>query len=137
MTDCPYCTRIVSRNGVVAENELAVALSDGYPVSVGHTLVVPRRHEADYFRLSEDEQVAILRLVREVQQHLQEDLRPSAFNVGVNAGPAAGQTIGHAHLHLIPRYVGDVPDPRGGVRWVIPAKARYWSTDSSQRGETS
>lgn len=128
MTDCPYCTRIATMDGIVAQNELAVALRDKYPVSKGHTLVIPRRHEADYFRLTEDEQIAILRLVKEAQRYLQEELKPAAFNVGVNAGSAAGQTISHAHVHLIPRYAGDVPDPRGGVRWVIPVKAPYWES---------
>jgi diadenosine tetraphosphate (Ap4A) HIT family hydrolase len=130
MSDCPYCLRIATGDGVVAENELAVALADGYPVSTGHTLVVPRRHEADYFHLSEEEQIAILRLLRQMHERLLKESQPDAFNVGVNAGSAAGQTIGHAHLHLIPRYQGDVPDPRGGVRWVIPAKARYWVDDA-------
>jgi len=106
-----------------------VAIRDQYPVSEGHTLVVPRRHESDYFQLTEDEQVAMLRLVRIEQARLVQELTPAAFNVGVNAGAAAGQTVLHAHIHLIPRYLGDVPDPRGGVRWVLSGKACYWRED--------
>ena len=128
MTECPYCARIKTGDGVVESNELAVALMDQYPVSPGHTLVVPRRHESDYFGLTEEEQTAMLRLLRSVEERLHTELNPAAFNIGVNTGPAAGQTIPHTHMHLIPRFTGDVPDPRGGVRWVIPAKANYWDT---------
>jgi diadenosine tetraphosphate (Ap4A) HIT family hydrolase len=126
VTDCPFCLRIATRDGVLAENELAVAIRDLYPVSEGHTLVVPRRHESDYFKLTEEEQIAILRLVREQERRLREELSPAAFNMGLNSGPAAGQTVPHAHIHLIPRYEGDVPDPRGGVRWVLASRAPYW-----------
>lgn len=114
MTDCPFCVRIRAGNEGLEANELAVALTDGYPVSPGHTLIVPRRHEPDYFRLTEEEQTAILRLVRLVQERLARDLEPAAFNVGVNSLPAAGQTIPHADVHVIPRFEGDFPDPRAG-----------------------
>jgi len=113
---------------VTAENEKAAAFPDGFPISPGHSLIVPKRHEADYFALSRDEQIAILDLTAELRARIQADGEAIAFNVGVNAGSGAGQTVGHAHLHLIPRYSGDVADPRGGVRWIIPDKAAYWES---------
>ena len=106
----------------------AVAFADGFPLSPGHTLVVPRRHVADFFELSPLEQGDLWRLVAEVQRTLAERDAPHGFNVGLNVGAAAGQTVAHAHVHVIPRYTGDVADPRGGVRWVLPAKAAYWSS---------
>lgn len=124
--DCPYCRKMRTGEGVVAENELALAIKDEFPLNPGHTLVVPRRHVGDFFQLTEEEQAAIHALVRQMQASLQEQYRPAAFNVGLNNGPAAGQTIPHVHVHLIPRYLGDVPDPRGGVRWIIPERAPYW-----------
>jgi diadenosine tetraphosphate (Ap4A) HIT family hydrolase len=123
---CHFCER--SRSGVViAKNDLAVAFADAYPISEGHTLIVPLRHEADFFSLSEAEQRAMLSLARSVQRRLHRKHAPDGYNVGINIGKAGGQTVDHVHLHVIPRYSGDVEDPRGGVRWVIPAKARYWS----------
>ena len=108
-------------------NTLAAALLDRFPVSEGHTLVVPVRHEPDFSALSPDEEKAVWSLAREVIERLKGDKAPNGFNIGVNIGEAAGQTVGHAHLHVIPRYTGDVADPRGGVRHVIPAKAAYWA----------
>lgn len=125
---CPFCTRLQGGEALV-ENGLAAALADAHPISPGHTLVVPLRHEADYFALTDDEQAAVHRLVRVMQQRLTDQHHPSAFNLGLNNGADAGQTIPHVHLHLIPRYPGDRPDPRGGVRWIIPEKARYWDRD--------
>ena len=89
-------------------------------------LVVPKRHVASLFDLPDEEQAAIWKLVAQVRGKLASELQPDGFNVGVNDGPAAGQTVPHAHVHIIPRRAGDVPDPRGGVRWVVPAKAQYW-----------
>ena len=126
MRECPFCSRIETGD-VITRSDLAAAFYDGFPISSGHVLVVPVRHEADFFTLSVDEQVAIWDLVREMRDVLEAEHHPSAFNVGINIGADAGQTIGHAHLHLIPRYEGDVDDPRGGVRWIIPEKAPYWS----------
>jgi diadenosine tetraphosphate (Ap4A) HIT family hydrolase len=107
-TPCPFCTRIASAHAF-QQDGTALALPDAFPLNPGHTLVIPRRHVADLFTLTAD------------QEH-----HPDAFNIGVNVGAAAGQTVDHAHVHVIPRYVGDVPDPRGGVRWVVPARAPYW-----------
>ena len=123
---CPLCER--ARGGlVVRENASAVAFDDGYPVSRGHTLIVPRRHVADLFALSWEEQQALWALLPVVKEALDRAHRPAGYNVGVNVGQAAGQTVAHVHVHVIPRYDGDVPDPRGGVRWVIPDRADYWS----------
>jgi diadenosine tetraphosphate (Ap4A) HIT family hydrolase len=89
-------------------------------------LVVPRRHVASLFDLPEGEQAALWRLVAQVRSKLMAELQPDGFNIGVNDGLAAGQTVMHAHIHVIPRRLGDIADPRGGIRWVMPAKAMYW-----------
>ena len=125
MSECPFCTRI--EDGEVLERtRLAAAFLDGFPISPGHTLVVPVRHEADFFALSDMEQAAVWVCALRARDRLRSDHAPTGFNVGINIGENAGQTVGHAHLHLIPRYSGDVEDPRGGVRWIIPDKAQYW-----------
>jgi len=111
---------------LIASNTLAAAFADGFPLTPGHTLVVPRRHESDFLALSPAERAAIWALVPDVCRHIETRHHPDGYNIGVNVGEAAGQTVGHAHLHVIPRYRGDVEDPRGGIRWIIPGKARYW-----------
>ena len=128
MADCPFCLIVSGRSDVkpVAESEHSVAFEDLYPLSQGHTLVVPRRHEADLFQLDKDERADAWGLLDVVQQLLVERLKPDGFNIGVNVSDAAGQTVEHAHIHLIPRFRGDVEDPRGGIRWVIPDEAPYW-----------
>ncbi len=110
----------------MAENDLAVAFADAFPLSLGHCLVVPRRHEADFLALTSQEQAAVWALVAPVRRSIEGDRVPDGYNIGINVGEAAGQTVVHAHLHVIPRYRGDVADPRGGIRWIIPARARYW-----------
>jgi diadenosine tetraphosphate (Ap4A) HIT family hydrolase len=122
---CPFCERLRAGDVTVAAGG-AAAFPDGYPVAEGHTLVVATRHEPDFFALSEGEQADIWGLVASVRQALVERLRPAGFNIGLNSGRAAGQTVDHAHVHVIPRFSDDVEDPRGGVRWVLPAKAAYW-----------
>ncbi len=109
----------------VASNEHAFAFRDRYPVSPGHTLVVTRRVVPDWFAASKEEQLAILALIDQVKQKLDRELKPAGYNVGFNAGQAAGQTVMHLHVHVIPRYLGDVTDPRGGVRGVIPTRQGY------------
>jgi diadenosine tetraphosphate (Ap4A) HIT family hydrolase len=111
----------------VASNERAFALRDRFPVSPGHTLVVPRRLIATWFEATPEERSAIFELVDEVKRALDLELRPDGYNIGINAGEAAGQTVMHLHVHVIPRYRGDVDDPRGGVRHVIPGKGYYLS----------
>ena len=109
----------------VAANALAFALRDAFPVSPGHTLIVPRRSVATWFDASREEQRAMLDLLDEVKRALDAELAPDGYNVGFNAGEAAGQTVMHLHLHVIPRFAGDVADPRGGVRHVIPGRGNY------------
>jgi diadenosine tetraphosphate (Ap4A) HIT family hydrolase len=122
--DCPFCTLPADR--IVAENELAVAIRDAFPVTPLHTLVIPKRHEPGYFQLSTAETRAcglLLNVQQEELRRLDPDI--AAFNIGVNEGPVAGQTVPHCHIHLIPRRKGDVENPRGGVRHVIPGKGIY------------
>ena len=123
--DCPFCR--LEANRIRLENEFAVAIPDGFAVTEGHTLVLPKRHVPSLFDLPEGEQAAVWLLVSQVRASLMNEMNPDGFNVGLNDGPAAGQTVMHAHVHVIPRRAGDVADPRGGVRWVIPAKAQYWA----------
>jgi diadenosine tetraphosphate (Ap4A) HIT family hydrolase len=123
--DCVFCERLRGKDFVVA-NDLAMAFLDAFPLSDGHCLVVPRRHEADFLALTQEELAAVWGLVPAVRRYIEAKNVPAGYNIGINVGEAAGQTVGHAHLHVIPRHQGDVPDPRGGIRWVIPAKAAYW-----------
>ncbi|HQR21767.1 MAG TPA: HIT domain-containing protein [Burkholderiales bacterium] len=122
--ECPFCALPLER--IERQNSLALSFFDAYPVSDGHALVIPRRHLASAGDLTEAEVVAIWQLLRQMREIVHERHRPDGFNIGVNDGAVAGQTVGHAHFHLIPRYAGDLPDPRGGVRWVLPGKAKYW-----------
>ena len=109
----------------LASNALAFAIRDRFPVSPGHTLVIPKRLVPTWFDASHEEQLALLALVHEVKLLLDAELRPDGYNLGLNVGEAAGQTVFHLHLHVIPRFRGDVADPRGGVRHVIPSKGNY------------
>jgi diadenosine tetraphosphate (Ap4A) HIT family hydrolase len=122
---CVFCERLTAGE-FVAENERAVAFLDAYPLTPGHCLIIPRRHEPDFLGLTQDEQSAIWTLVGPVRRHIESNNLPDGYNIGINVGEAAGQTVAHAHLHIIPRRQRDVADPRGGIRGIIPAKARYW-----------
>jgi len=124
-TPCPFCTLPPER--VLASNALAFVIRDGYPVSPGHTLIIPRRHVGSFFEISEEERAAMLALLDGQKRALDAEYSPAGYNVGINDGAAAGQTVPHLHIHLIPRFAGDLPDPRGGVRWVMPHKAKYWA----------
>ncbi len=126
-TPCPFCH--LPRDRVLLENELAIAFRDGFPVSKGHTLVIPKRHVDSFFDTTPEEQAAVLQLVGEARVDLDNRYHPAGYNIGINDGTAAGQTVMHMHLHLIPRYDGDRADPRGGVRWVLSSKAAYWDKD--------
>jgi len=112
----------------MAVDELFAVISDKFPVSTGHTLIIARRPAVRFSELTSPERTRLLEWVEWAQERLQQTLRPSpeAFNLGVNDGAAAGQTMPQFHFHVIPRFAGDVRDPRGGVRWVIPGKAKYW-----------
>jgi diadenosine tetraphosphate (Ap4A) HIT family hydrolase len=123
--DCPFCRLETGR--IRLQSKVAVAFLDGFPVTQGHTLVIPKRHAVSLFELPDNEQAEVWKLVAQVRASLLAELRPDGFNIGLNDGTAAGQTVTHAHVHVIPRRHGDVPDPRGGVRWVVPAKAAYWA----------
>jgi len=112
---------------VLFRSDAAIALRDAYPVSPGHTLIIPVRHTASFFDATPLERSEMLALLDRAKAQLEAEFFPLGFNVGINDGTAAGQTVHHLHMHLIPRYHGDVPDPRGGVRWIIPEKADYWS----------
>lgn len=117
----------MDRARIAIESPLAVGFDDAYPISPGHALVIPRRHVGSFFDLNPEEQLALLDVLAQLRTRCINLYRPDAFNIGINDGPAAGQTVAHMHMHLIPRYSGDRPDPRGGVRWIIPEKANYWS----------
>jgi diadenosine tetraphosphate (Ap4A) HIT family hydrolase len=122
---CPFCH--VPADRVVLKSELAVVVRDGFPVSPGHTLIIPHRHIASFVELTEAERVDLMSLLATARDGLERTFRPDGYNIGINDGPAAGQTVPHLHVHLIPRYNGDREDPRGGVRWVLPDKAAYWN----------
>jgi len=109
----------------VIENEWAFAHYDSYPVNPGHCLIITRRHVAEYFQATAEEKAAIWSLVDEMKVIIDKEYKPDAYNVGVNIGEAAGQSIPHLHIHMIPRYKGDMENPRGGVRGVIPHKQKY------------
>lgn len=121
MNDCPFC----AAGAVELSNALAWARFDLNPVTTGHLLVLTRRHVAGYFDSTAQERAALLELLDAGKAMLEERYRPDGYNIGINVGAAAGQTIAHLHVHLIPRYAGDVANPRGGVRGVIPARQNY------------
>ena len=122
--DCVFCNNCAER--IIAENELCFAIRDGFPVTDLHTLIIPKRHVADFFDLYQPELNAIHDLLsRQRQSIMHEDKTVTGFNVGINAGKSAGQTVFHVHIHLIPRRNGDVEEPRGGIRGVIPRKQSY------------
>ncbi len=123
---CPFCTLPPVR--IIDSNEHGVVIRDGFPVSPGHTLIIPRTHKSSFFDLTIQEREALMKLLERAKKVLDKEFAPAAWNIGINDGAAAGQTVLHLHIHIIPRYVGDSEDPRGGVRWVIPEKANYWST---------
>lgn len=124
MTKCIFCA--IDRSRIIADNDLAYAISDGFPVTEGHSLVIPKRHVENYFDMTSDELLACDDLLRRLRdESLKNDPSVKGFNIGMNAGEAAGQTIFHCHIHLIPRREGDVDEPRGGVRHLIPGKGSY------------
>jgi len=122
--NCLFCSIETTR--IIAENGLTYAIRDGFPVTEGHTLVIPKRHVDDYFGLLQEEVLACNELLQSIRQDIQSsDKSVMGFNIGMNAGEVAGQTIFHCHIHLIPRRQGDVDSPRGGVRHLIPGKGSY------------
>jgi diadenosine tetraphosphate (Ap4A) HIT family hydrolase len=121
---CPFCPPPDER--VFYRGDLVIGLWDGFPVSPGHALLVPVRHVETWFEASPDELAELAKATREARRAILEQHAPDGFNIGVNVAEAGGQTVPHLHVHVIPRYAGDVPDPRGGVRWVVPGQAAYW-----------
>lgn len=122
---CPFCH--IENHEIIAESDYFFAKLDGYPVSEGHTLLISKRHVSTYFDLTVDEQIDMVKLLNIVKKKSDNDFETNDYNIGINCGELAGQTIDHIHVHLIPRRQGDVEDPRGGVRWVIADKAKYWN----------
>ncbi|BCS53460.1 HIT family protein [Geobacter sp. SVR] len=123
-TPCRFCH--LDPSWFVMDNNLALAIYDNFPVTPGHALIIPKRHMVSLFEATREEQAALLDLTAAMRLLLLQERSPDGFNVGINDGAAAGQTVMHLHIHLIPRYAGDSSDPRGGVRWIMPEKARYW-----------
>ena len=128
MTDCLFCK--IEKSKIVSENDLFIVVRDNYPVTELHTLIISKRHTASYFELEDSEKISLIKtLDKQKNLLLQNDSTIKGFNIGINDGVEAGQTIMHFHAHLIPRRTGDVQNPRGGVRGVIPEKQNYESGD--------
>lgn len=123
--DCIFCN--LSPERIERGNEYAFIVRDAYPISEGHSLIIPRRHIRSFFDVSDVERDALIKLLEEQKASLDVSYKPDGYNIGINDGAAAGQTVAHLHIHLIPRYQGDQEDPRGGVRWIFPDFADYWS----------
>ncbi len=120
---CIFCS--LPAASIMDENELGMAVRDIFPVNPGHTLIMPKRHVSSYFDLTDDEVLALMQLMRRAKEAIDSEFSPDDYNIGVNNGPIAGQTVPHVHIHVMPRYRDDVDDPRGGVRNVIPERAVY------------
>ncbi|MFP4178050.1 MAG: HIT family protein [Acholeplasmataceae bacterium] len=122
---CVFCEALKDQRRIIAENERAFAIYDRYPVQEGHALIMPKRHVESFFDLEQEEVNDLFALAKKVRTSIDRKHHPDGYNLGINDGVHSGQTVMHVHLHLIPRYRGDVPDPTGGVRGVIPAKRTY------------
>jgi diadenosine tetraphosphate (Ap4A) HIT family hydrolase len=127
INNCPFCgiENKVDKSRIIYEDSTWIAIEDGYPVSKGHTLLIPKRHCKTYFDLNYLELVSVGVTIGIVKMMLDTKYKPNGYNIGVNCGEASGQTVSHCHIHIIPRYNGDMEDPRGGVRGVIPSKQKY------------
>lgn len=125
LMDCPFCSIPVER--IISDGKFGFVVRDAFPLSFGHSLVISKRHVSSFFDLKNEEKHEMITLLDHAKNALDSELSPEGYNVGINDGQAAGQTVPHLHIHLIPRYKGDVEDPRGGVRWIFPDKADYWS----------
>lgn len=125
MNKCVFCNQFIPNRKSLFENELAVAYFDEFPVSKGHVLIITKRHASTFFDITNEEQMAIIDLLNKCKEYIDKNYNPDGYNVGFNCGESAGQSVMHVHMHLIPRYKGDVDDPRGGIRGVIPIKKNY------------
>jgi len=121
--DCIFCN--IERDRIITENETAYAIYDIFPVNKGHMLIIPKKHIKDYFETNEQDKDGLWKLVDECKKIVDKEFNPDGYNIGINCGEAAGQTVMHLHIHLIPRYIGDIDNPKGGVRGVIPEKRVY------------
>ncbi len=122
---CIFCQKYKNHKDIVYENNTVFVIYDSFPVSKGHCLIIPKRHIPDYFSINKEELNDIDTAIKEIKKILDDTNHPDGYNMGINNGKAAGQTVFHLHIHLIPRYLGDVSNPRGGVRAVIPGKQNY------------
>lgn len=122
--DCIFCTYL-EKGPLIAENEGSFAIYDNFPVTKGHALIIPKRHFSSYFEATSDEVSYLDSMIRKVKETIDEKYHPDGYNIGINVGKAAGQTIFHLHIHLIPRYEGDVDNPRGGVRKLMKPLVEY------------
>ena len=125
MNKCLFCGQFIPNKKLLFENELAVAFFDSSPVSKGHVLIITKGHAATFFDITNEEQIAIIDLLNKCKEYIDKKYHPDGYNVGLNCGESAGQSVMHVHMHLIPRYKGDVENPRGGIRWVIPNRKNY------------
>ncbi|MBU3202051.1 HIT family protein [Clostridium estertheticum] len=123
MSECIFCN--INESEIIVENRYAVAILDHFPVNNGHCLIITKRHFANFFEATEEEIKAIYKLMHEVKEMFDIQYEPAGYNIGINVGKYAGQTINHLHVHLIPRYIGDVDDPRGGVRNLKKSLVEY------------
>ncbi|MBU3158528.1 HIT family protein [Clostridium frigoris] len=123
MSKCIFCN--INESEIIVENRYAVAILDHFPVNNGHCLIITKRHFANFFEATEEEIKAIYKLMHEVKQMFDIQYEPAGYNIGINVGTYAGQTINHLHVHFIPRYIGDVDNPRGGVRNLKEALVEY------------
>lgn len=122
---CPFCSP--NKDRIIVNGAHALAIVDGFPVSNGHALIVPHRHIQTLFDATDLEQASLMSSLAKAKSLIDQKHSPDGYNIGINQGQVAGQTVSHLHIHLIPRYKGDCEDPRGGIRWVLPEKACYWS----------
>ena len=122
--NCPFCE--IPGERIIYESSSVYAMWDKFPLSPGHALLVPKRHVTTWFDATQEEKQSLVASIDRLKVLIEKEHTPNGYNIGINSGEAAGQTVPHLHVHVIPRYTGDVEDPRGGVRWAIPDKARYW-----------
>ena len=125
LESCYFCSLPSKR--IILETELSMVIRDSFPVSEGHTLIITKRHIESIFDATKEEQIDLLANLEKAKKQLDKTFSPSGYNIGINDGEAAGQTVMHLHIHLIPRYSGDAEEAKGGVRWIFPEKADYWS----------
>lgn len=130
-SSCPFCPP--PEDSIFLEHDGVACLWDAYPVTPGHALIIPQHHSGDWFELSEEDQLRLLQAADMAKEAIDDRYGPDGYNVGINSGTAAGQTVDHVHVHVIPRYAGDMEDPRGGVRHVIPSEGNYLESASERK----